>query len=163
MGLVGFIATLVVVFIVAGFMSNTDSYAMPKVRSTPESNVELIVQEITPQGIVFVFDSPMNRLYSYGYDYRLYVHNGQEWVFVPSLPGMEYRLIRDITYTIWMGATDPIERTWYWAGSLPGGKYKFSTSIRSAVWRHPIDPPRFEGWIRDNIIEHTFEVIFTIP
>jgi len=148
--------------IVVGLVANENDYITWEIRSAPESDVELIVKEITSEGITFVFDNPTHGLYNYGYYYWLHVHNGQEWVFAPSLPGMDYRVIFDIAYTISpLSTTDPIERIWYWAGSLPSGEYKFSTSISPVVWRHPLYP-RFRGWIRDND-EHTFEVIFTIP
>lgn len=154
-GLFGLIIALVVAFIVVGFMSSMDNYIVPYVRSTPESSVELIVKEITPDGIVFALDNPTEREYIYGYSYRLYAHNGRSWVPVPFLPDRGW-MVHDVGLVLSpVSTTDEIERTWEWAGSLPSGEYKFSMSISPS----PFDLQR--RLIHND--EYVFDVFFTLP
>ena len=154
-GLVGLIMALVVGIIVVRVALNMSGNNAPQVHSTPGSRVELIVQEITPDGIIFILDNPTEWEYTYGYHYNLYMRNRRSWVPVPFLPDRGWR-IHDIGLILPpMTVTEPIERTWEWAGSLPSGEYKFSTSI---------SPSPFDGLRRPiHNDEYVFEVFFTLP
>jgi len=123
------------------------------------TEVELIVQEVTPDGITFILKNSTNRQYLYGFFYGLFVRTEQQrWVqtsfAADRVPEMGLFLFAS-------SETEPIELDWDTIDGLPSGGYKFIIDIRPIYWRSPTNSQRPE--YSDYRNDYRFEVVFTLP
>ena len=136
-------------------LKNTEWIAMQQfegiyLRITPETDVALIVKEITPSDITFIFDNPTYRSYIYGFPYEIFVRRGNLWARVEPLDGTWFAFFLPGFTLAPRSTTEHIERSWESvAGILSPGEYKFRKSIT-----YHISP--------GNNDEYVFDIIFTL-
>jgi len=118
------------------------------------TEVELIVQEVTLDGITFILKNPTDRQYLYGFLYGLFVRTEQRgWVQTSFAAD---RVSEMGLFLHASSETEPIELDWSTIDGLPRGEYKFIMDIRSIYWRSSTS---LQGSEHN---DYRFEVIFTL-